>query len=175
MKKTVGRYTYGHNNILFHGDGHYATANFSIGSFCSIAAGCQVFLAAYHRSDWFTSYPFGHIHRDVFNRTEGRDAVISRGDVNIGHDVWIGLNVTIMGGVTIGDGVVIAANSHVVKDIPSYVIAGGNPAKVIKNRFDEETTDILKNLKWWNWSEQKINDNIKILCSNDKEKLKSLL
>lgn len=175
MKKTVGRYTYGHNSILFHGDNHYATANFTVGSFCSIAGGCQIFLAAYHRSDWFTSYPFGHIHREIFNKTDGKNAVISRGDVNIGNDVWIGLNVTIMGGVTIGDGAVIAANSHVVKDIPPYVLAGGNPAKVIKERFDKETVDILTKLKWWDWPEHKINHNIHILCSNDKDKLKSLL
>lgn len=174
MKK-IGRYTYGHNSILFHGDNHYATANFTVGNFCSIAGGCQIFLAAYHRSDWFTTYPFGHINRDMFNSTDGKNAVCSRGDVTIGNDVWIGLNVTIMGGVTIGDGSIIAANSHVVKDVPAYSVVGGNPAQIIKKRFDDETIEILTKLRWWDWPEQKINRSIHILCSNDKEKLKSLL
>jgi carbonic anhydrase/acetyltransferase-like protein (isoleucine patch superfamily) len=70
-------------------------------------------------------------------------------DVNIGNDVWIGSGVTIMSGITIGDGAVLSANACVVKNVPPYHIVGGNPAKFIKQRFDDDIIQLLMNLKWW--------------------------
>lgn len=82
----------------------------------------------------------------VFNRTKKT--------IKIGNDVWIGQNVTLAQGISIGDGAVIAANSLVVKDVAPYSIVGGNPAKPIKNRFNDYIIDALKALEWWKYSAQ---------------------
>ena len=76
--------------------------------------------------------------------------------VTIGHDVWIGHNVTIMGGVNIGNGAVIGSGAIVTKDIPPYAIAVGNPAKVIRYRFDQDTIDRLEDVAWWDWEYEKV-------------------
>ena len=79
-----------------------------------------------HDCKFITTFPFGLIHQNIFTSINNKSKN-TNGNVIIGNDVWIGDNTTIMSGVTIGDGTVIAANSHVVKDIKSYSIAGGNP------------------------------------------------
>ena len=72
-----------------------------------------------------------------------------------------------MSGVKIGDGAVIANNSHIVKDVPPYALVGGNPAKLIRYRFDEETISKLLEIKWWDWDDEKINENVNLLCNNN--------
>lgn len=167
----VGEYTYGKNNIkIFKWDEH---TNLKIGKFCSIAENCKVYLGGNHRTDWFTTYPFGHINQNIF-KYSGVGHPSSKGNVEIGNDVWIAANVTIMSGVKIGDGAVIANNSHVVKNVEPYSIYGGNPARFIKYRFDEETIEILLKIKWWDKSISEINDIIPILCSNSLKDLKTL-
>jgi len=94
-----------------------------------------------------------------------------KGDINIGNDVWIGYNATIMAGVTIGDGAIIATNSTVIKDVEPYSIVGGNPANEIKKRFSESTIAKLLALQWWNWNIEKITQNIQNLTDNDIDKL----
>jgi len=79
-----------------------------------------------------------------------------------------------MPGVHIGDGSIIAANSVITKDVPAYHIAGGNPAKIIKKRFDDNLIEYLLELKWWDWSQKKIFNNLKILCSPNIEDIKSI-
>ncbi len=90
----------------------------------------------------------------------------------MGNNVWIGQNVTILPGVKIGDGAIIGANAVVASDIPSYSVAVGNPCRVIKKRFDEDTIKTLKTIQWWNWSEKQIFDNLEAIVGNDIEKLK---
>ena len=92
----------------------------------------------------------------------------------VGNDVWIGQNVTVMPGVHIGDGAIIAANSVVTKDIPPYCIAGGNPCKIIRRRFNEELVEYLLNLKLWDWEADKIFRNMELLCSGDLDKIKHI-
>lgn len=87
--------------------------------------------------------------------------------MNIGNDVWIGSNVTIMSGVKIGDGAVIANNSHVVKDVEPYSIIGGNPVKMIKYQFTKEQIEKLLQIQWWYWEDSKINTFAPLLCSNN--------
>lgn len=96
------------------------------------------------------------------------DVRVQRRQIIFGHDVWIGRNVTIMGGVKIGNGAVIGANAVVAKNIPPYAIAVGNPARVVKYRFDAETIKKFLAVKWWNWSLEKIADNFPLM--NDVEK-----
>jgi len=77
-----------------------------------------------------------------------------------------------MPGVKIGDGAIVAANSVVVKDIAPYMLAGGNPAKEIKQRFDKDTINQLLDIKWWNWPIDIINENIDNILINNIEELK---
>jgi acetyltransferase-like isoleucine patch superfamily enzyme len=161
----VGKHTYGIENIKQYqwGEG----AELIIGAFCSIGANINIYLGGNHRIDWITTYPFGHIKKNHFNKFNGIGHPKTNGNVIIGNDVWIGNNSTIMSGVTIGDGAVIANNSHVVKNVEPYSIVGGNPAKLIKKRFtDKQIKDLLK-IKWWEKSDQEINDLTEILCSNN--------
>ena len=162
------RYTYGLENIKVRdwGEG----ADVKVGSFCSIADNVTIFIGGNHRTDWVTTYPFGHIHQNVFP-WHGQGHPATKGDVVIGNDVWIGSGSTILSGIKIGDGAVIAASSVVVKDIPAYAIAGGNPAKVLKMRFSRKQIDKLLQNPWWELSDSRINDLIPLLCSNDIEAL----
>ena len=168
----VGKYSYGHQDSLTHqwGEG----TKVIIGSYCSIGAKVEFFLGGNHRTDWFTTFPFGHIHTNVFNNSTGEGHPTTNGDIVIGNDVWIGMGAKIMSGVRVGDGAVVAANSVVVKDVPEYTIVGGNPAKIIKKRFSDEIVEILLNIKWWEWDEKKINQNIDVLCSSNIDKLKKI-
>jgi acetyltransferase-like isoleucine patch superfamily enzyme len=163
MTYTTGKYTYGKPNIFWNN----SKAKLKIGSFCSIANNCNVYLGGNHRTDWITTYPFGHIHNQIFNNFNGIGHPSTKGDVIIGNDVWIASNVTIMSGVKIGDGVVIAANSHIIKDIEPYSLVGGNPAKLIKKRFSEEQIKQLLEIKWWEWNDVKINKFTKLLCNDN--------
>ena len=162
-KVFIGRYTYGINQertqILQWGEG----ATLHIGAFCSFAKDIRILLGGNHRVDWITTYPFGHVFKEQFGEPISGHPQ-TKGDVNIGNDVWIGQNTTIMSGVSIGDGAVVAAGSHVNKSIGAYQIWGGNPVCFIKKRFDDEIIRILLEIRWWEWPEEKIVNNIRTLC-----------
>lgn len=79
-----------------------------------------------------------------------------------------------MPGVHIGNGAIIATNSVVTKDIPAYHIAGGNPCRIIRKRFDDELVSYLQELKWWDWSAKKTFANLKVLCSGDLEQIRHI-
>jgi len=160
-----GKYTYGIEKIKIYHWGEGSKIN--IGSFCSIAQDTKIFLGGNHRTDWVTTYPFGHLNLNKFNLFNGKGHPKTNGDVNIGNDVWIGNNVTIMSGISIGDGAVIACNSHVVKNIEPYSINGGNPSKLIKYRFSKMQIDNLLKIKWWDWDDNKINNNVCLLCNSN--------
>lgn len=98
-----------------------------------------------------------------------------KGDTVIGNDVWIGQNAVILPGVHIGDGAIIGANSVVGSDVDSYTIVVGNPATVLRKRFDEELIDLLLKFKWWDRSIDEINSLIPILTCRDLEKVKKEL
>jgi acetyltransferase-like isoleucine patch superfamily enzyme len=160
----VGRYSYGAGSINVEFGN---PANLKIGSFCSIAANLTCFLGGNHRIDWVTTFPFGHIFKDVFNTFDGTGHPHSKGGIVIGNDVWIGKNVTILSGVTIGSGAVIGLNSTVTKDVPPYSVVAGNPAKFIKYRFTAEQIADLLDIAWWDWKSGDINKLVPILCSTD--------
>ena len=141
-------------------------AHVSMGNFCSLANNIKIYLDGNHCVDCITTYPFGHLHRDVFP-FHGKQHSAPGKDVTIGNDVWIAENVIIMPGVTIGDGAVIANSSHVVKDVPPYAMVGGNPAQVIRYRFADDQIEALLRIKWWDWNESKINRHLHLLCSPD--------
>ena len=167
MTITIGKYTYGTPNIHPHGIAN--PADLIIGKFCSIAENVNIFLGHNHRTDWVSTYPFGHINQHVFNRFNGHGHPSTKGNVVIGNDVWIASGVTIMSGVKIGDGAVIAGNSHVIKDVEPYTIVGGNPAKFIKKRFTDSQINDLLEIKWWDFEDYKINELSPLLCNDSIE------
>ena len=159
----IGRFTYGLEGLTIRewGEG----APLTIGAFCSIADGVRVFLGGNHRSDWITTYPFGHIYQDQLGVDAPAGHPATNGEVNIGNCVWIGSNVTIMSGISISDGAIIAANSTVTKNVGPYEIVGGNPAKLIRKRFDDLIIEKLLELKWWNLATEQVKEISSILCS----------
>lgn len=163
MAVSIGKHTYGRPMIWNEPNG----ANLTIGNFCSISQNVKIFLGGNHRTDWVTTYPFGHVNQNIFKNFNGVGHPTTKGNVVIGNDVWIGENATILSGVTIGDGAVIANNSHVVKNVEPYSVIGGNPAKFIKYRFTKEQIEKLLQIQWWNWSDEKINQFTPLLCNSN--------
>lgn len=137
-----------------------------IGKFCAIAEGVKFIMnGANHRMTGITTYPFNIFGNGWEKFTPTVEQLPFKGDTVIGNDVWIGQYATIMPGVKIGDGAIIAANSTVAKDVEPYTIHGGNPAKFIRKRFaDDVVADLLK-LKWWDWDQQKLFNNIEKLTT----------
>lgn len=159
----IGRGTYGDLSIKRRGDG----ASLKIGNFCSIASGVRIFLGGEHRIDWVTTFPFSVLW-DSAQHIKGHPC--SRGDVIIGHDVWIGTEALIMSGVTIETGAVIGARSVVTKNIPAYCVAAGNPARIVKKRFNDSIISRLLDTRWWDWDDAKIEKHLPFLLDDDVEK-----
>ncbi|HHB79733.1 MAG TPA: CatB-related O-acetyltransferase [Saprospiraceae bacterium] len=174
----VGDYTYYDDfenvenfekNVKYHFD--FTGDRLIIGKFCMIASDVKFIMnGANHLTNAISAYPFSIFGNGWEKAMEGKDFPV-KGDINIGNDVWIGYNATIMSGVTIGDGAIIATNSTVVKDVEPYSIVGGNPAKEIKKRFSEETINKLLKIQWWNWEIEKITKNVHHLTGLDLDKL----
>ncbi len=143
----------------------------TIGSFCSIAGNVHILTGGNHRADWVTTFPFGILNTDVFPHDDKRQQPLSKGDVVIQDDVWIGQGAVIMSGVTIGYGAVIAAAAVVVKDVPPYAIVGGNPAKVLKYRFEPHIIERLLDLRWWDLADEQIEALVPYLCQTDADLL----
>lgn len=180
----VGDYTYYHDfnsplnferdNVLYK----YPVNNdkLIIGKFCSIASGAKfLFNGGNHKGKAFVNYPFA-----IFGDLWGHDFPVesswdNKGDIIIGNDVWIGYEAVIMAGVHIGNGARIGTRAVVTKDVKPYEVVGGVPAKLLKERFDAETRQLLEELKWWDKDEDFIKKNLSILMNDNTEKLKALL
>jgi virginiamycin A acetyltransferase len=158
------------NNVLYHFD--FVGDKLIIGKFCQIATGVRFIMnGANHGQQGFTTYPFkifGGQFKDLPLLSE------NKGDTIIGNDVWIGNNVTFMPGVEVGDGAIIASNSCVTRNIEPYTVVGGNPAQLIRKRFDENTIAKLLELQWWNWEIDKIAENGEHLLSANVNNLNNL-
>ena len=126
-----------------------------IGRYCSIAHRVTFVVGLNHDYSCVTTYPFEDFElNDPIDTNHAYNA--NKYQIIIGNDVWIGCDVTILGGVRIGNGAVIGAGTVVARDIPSYSVVVGNPAKVIKYRFEEDVISHLQNIKWWYWPVEKI-------------------
>lgn len=146
-----------------------------IGKFCAIGKGVEFIMnGANHRMNGITTYPFNIMGGGWESCTPRIDDLPLKGDTVIGNDVWIGQNVTFLPGVHVGDGAIIGANSVVAKDVLPYHIVGGNPAKTIRKRFDDETIEFLLKLRWWDWPAEKITKNLNVLCGGNAAELSKL-
>jgi virginiamycin A acetyltransferase len=159
-------------NVLYHFE--FVGDRLIIGRFCSIAAETRFIMnGGNHATDWFATFPF-----PVFGNgweTAMPESWPYRGDTVVGHDVWIGYGATIMPGVTIGNGAIIATKSVVTKNVEPFAIVGGNPAELIRYRFDEETRRALSAIAWWDWDAEKITNNVRAICSGDIQALRAAL
>lgn len=169
----VGDYTYYDDprgpaqfeaNVLYHFE--FTGDRLIIGKFCSIATDVRFIMnGGNHPTTWLTTYPF-----PVFGH--GWEAALppawpTKGDTVVGNDVWLGYSALVMPGVAIGNGAIIATAAVVTKDVPAYAIVGGNPATVLRYRFDPDTIARLEALRWWDWDAAKITRNVKAICGAD--------
>lgn len=159
-------------NVLYHPTGG---VKLKIGKFCSLANKCKFMMpGAQHTLNSLTTYP---LFWNLLSKPEVKgyfDIIPDKkyyhkeyGDTIIGNDVWIGYDALIMPGVKIGDGAVIGARSVVTKDVEPYTIVGGNPAKIIRKRFDDTAIEKLLKIQWWNWEIEKIMANYKAIMACD--------
>lgn len=176
---SVGDYTYYddpegverfEDNVLYHFP--FVGDQLIIGKFCAIAKDVQFIMnGANHKLSGFSTYPF-QIFGNGWERVMPDMADLPyKGDTIIGNDVWIGREATIMPGVRIGHGAIIGAKSVVTQDVADYHIVGGNPAELIKPRFNQETIVALLNIAWWNWPVEKITTNLEHIVGTDLEAL----
>ena len=144
-----------------------------IGRFCQIAAGVEfVMNDANHQMSAVSTFPFYTLEGWDMEAPSAED-MPDKGDTVIGNDVWIGQNAVILPGVHIGDGAIIGASSVVGRDVAPYTIVAGNPASVLRRRFDDELIGLMLELKWWDRSIEEINGLIPVLTDSDLEKVRA--
>ncbi len=167
----VGDYTYYddpdgpenfESNVLYHFP--FIGDKLIIGKFCAIAKDVTFIMnGANHKVSGFSTYPF-QIFANGWEKVMPKAGDLPyKGDTQIGNDVWIGYDATIMPGVTVGHGAIIASKSVVTKDVPAYSVVGGNPAEVIKHRFEQRTIEQLLDIAWWDWTAEKITTNLEAI------------
>lgn len=153
--------------VLYHYD--FIGDRLRIGRFTAIATGAQFIMnGANHALGGISTYPFAIFPgawRDAYDPAHYASGY--KGDTTVGNDVWIGREATVLPGVTIGDGAVVAAKSVVSRDVPPYAIVAGNPARVVRRRFDEATVARLMAVAWWDWPVEKVTRNIALIADGD--------
>jgi virginiamycin A acetyltransferase len=145
-----------------------------IGRYCAIARGVKFIMnGANHRLSGFSTYPFNIFSDDWARVTPLPEELPFKGDTVVGHDVWLGYEALIMPGVNIGHGAIVAARSVVTTDVPPYTIVGGNPARVVKPRFDETTVSRLLRIAWWDWDAARVTRHLEQIVGTDLEALEA--
>jgi acetyltransferase-like isoleucine patch superfamily enzyme len=149
---TIGRHTYGHDRMTFQV--FIPGARIEVGAFCSIAAEVRILAGSDHMMSRPTTFP---LNARIFDRRGGtRGEAMDKGPTIIGNDVWIGWGATILSGVLVGDGAIVGAGAVVSKSVPAYAVVAGNPARIIRYRFDTGTRARLLALRWWDWADEEI-------------------
>ena len=171
----IGEYTYYDDpdgperffeNILYHFD--FIGDKLVIGKYCAIARKTTFIMnGGSHAQGSFSTYPF-YIFGSGWEagKPEARFFPEAR-DTHIGNDVWIGYKATILPGVDIGHGCIVGAQSVVTKDFPPYSVLAGNPARLIRSRFEPEVVAELLRVAWWDWPPEKVARNLKAIVGAD--------
>lgn len=133
--------TLGYNNLL--------SGTITIGNYCQLGAN-----VALHANNHPMAYMTTYINQNLFQGDLKQFKEENK--ITIGHDVWVGHGVIIVGNVTVGNGAILAAGSVVTKDVPAYGMVAGVPAKIVKNRFSERIVQEIEALKWWDLSEEEL-------------------
>ena len=161
----IGDWTYGNLTVMRWN----TNDKLIVGKYSSIGPDVSIIFGGNNRQDWITTSPLPagtfQAYKKFPKAKNIKDFIYSKGEVKIGNDVWIGAKTIILSGSTIGDGVCIAAGSVVSGEIEPYSIVAGNPAKEIKKRFSEDIIKKLLTIKWWNFSDEKVNEYSDLLCS----------
>ncbi|MDX1835998.1 type B chloramphenicol O-acetyltransferase [Legionella taurinensis] len=172
----VGRYSY--YSGYYHGHSFDDCARYLmpdedhvdkliIGSFCSIGTGASFMMAGNqgHCMDWISTFPFFYTEESVFAKAV--DGYRPAGDTVVGHDVWIGAEAMIMPGIQIGHGAIIGSRAVVTRHVEPYSIVAGNPARLIRKRFNEHDIQRLLEMAWWDWPTPRLSEAMKCLCASD--------
>ncbi|MGH8875977.1 MAG: CatB-related O-acetyltransferase [Stackebrandtia sp.] len=172
-KISIGDYTYyddpedatgfEHRNVLYD----YGPERLVIGKYCALATGTRFIMAGANHPDLGVStFPFTIFGGEWAERTlDVLSGIPSRGDTVVGNDVWFGYRSLVMPGVTIGDGAIIASGSVVIADVPPYTIVGGNPAKPIRQRFDDADVERLRRAAWWDWPVELVTEHARTIMT----------
>ncbi|MFD9726239.1 CatB-related O-acetyltransferase [Streptomyces sp. NPDC059072] len=177
----IGEYTYYDDpddptafetrNVLYH----YGPEELVIGKFCALGTGVRFIMnGANHRMDGPSTFPFPIMggswaeHFDLLSDLPGR------GDTVVGNDVWFGYHTMVMPGVRIGHGAIIASGAVVVDDVPDYGIVGGNPAGLIRTRYNDDEIARLLALAWWDWPVEHITEHIRVIMSGTLDDLEEI-
>ena len=154
----------------------YGPERLIIGRYCAIASGVRFLLPGANHADLGPStFPFGIFGSPWAEAT--MDLVMgapSRGDTVIGHDVWLGYRALVLPGVTVGHGAVVAAASVVTADVEPYAIVAGNPARVVRRRFDEENVARLVRAAWWDWPVEIVTEHARVIMAGDPAELERI-
>ena len=161
---TIGKHSYGLNKNMIAGVS--SDASLTVGSYCSIGPDVLFLCKVDHPLDHPSTYPF---KTRLWDTENGNQDAITKGPISLEHDVWIGARAIILSGVKIGTGAVVAAGAVVTKDVPPYAIVGGNPARIIRKRFDDEVIEQLLETCWWELSDAKLKELSPLLYGAPKE------
>jgi virginiamycin A acetyltransferase len=157
-------------NVLYHFP--FIGDKLVIGKFCALARGVKFIMnGANHKLSGISTYPFQIFGNGWEKVMPAAEDLPYKGDTVIGNDVWIGYEALFMPGVKVGNGAIVSSKSVVTGDVPAYAIVGGNPAKVIRYRFDSETIARLEQIAWWNWPVEKISAHLALITAGDVEAL----
>lgn len=171
----VGDYTYYDDpedtgnferNVMYHFP--FIGDKLVIGKFCALARGVKFIMnGANHKLSGISTYPFQIFGNGWEKVMPAEGELPYKGDTVIGNDVWIGYDVLIMPGVTIGDGAIVSSRATVVADVPAYTVVGGNPARVIKERFPADVAAALQAIAWWDWPVEHITEHLALIAGGD--------
>ncbi|BCK53602.1 CatB-related O-acetyltransferase [Nocardia wallacei] len=158
-------------NVLYH----YGPEKLIIGKFCALGTGVRFIMnGANHRMDGPSTFPFPMMSAAWSEHSDLLAELPNRGHTIVGNDVWFGYGATVLPGVRIGHGAIIGARAVVTADVPDYGIVGGNPARLIRTRYDERDIARLLEVGWWDWPVEHITEHIRVIMSGTVTELEGL-